>query len=254
MSGLQQYALLSTESCAKIPQGYTPDDMVTFPVNASTSFAALFDVKGFGFPAPPPFPTSKGEFDAKETTVLVIGGGSAVGKLAIQYAKLAGIGTVITIASVGRIEELKTLGATNIIDRYASPEDIRAEVKEITGQEGVEYIYDCASWDYDFAISLLSKTKKSVLLTLHPAEKAIERAKEMRPSARVQFILGSADFIQPHTKAFWEALPIWVKEGALKVGKVRVVEGLNLEGIEEGLASYRDGNAVLPVVVHPNSI
>jgi len=37
----------------------------------------------------------------------VIGGGSAVGKLAIQYAKLAGIGTVIAIASVGRIEELK---------------------------------------------------------------------------------------------------------------------------------------------------
>jgi NADPH2:quinone reductase len=227
--------------------------MVTFPVNATTSFAALFDVKGFGFPAPPPFSSSKEEFDAKETAVFVIGGGSAVGKLAIQYAKLAGIGTVITIASVGRTEELKALGATNIIDRHAMPEDIRAEVKNITGQ-GVEYIYDCVSWDYDLAISLLSKTKKSVLLTLHPAEKAIERAKEMRPSARVQFIVGNADFIQPHTKVFWEALPIWVKEGRLKVEKVRVVEGLNLEGIEEGLASYRDGSAVLPVVVHPDSI
>jgi NADPH2:quinone reductase len=143
MSGLQQYALLSIESCAKIPQGCTPDDMVTFPVNATTSFAALFDVKGFGFPAPPPFPSSKEEFDAKETAVFVIGSGSAVGKLAIQYAKLAGIGTVITIASVGRTEELKALGATNIIDRHAMPEDIRAEVKNITGQEGVEYIYDC---------------------------------------------------------------------------------------------------------------
>ena len=38
------------------------------------------------------------------------------------------------------------------------------------------------------------------------------------------------------------------------MGKVRVVEGLNLEVIEEGLASYRDGSAVLLVVVHPNSI
>jgi hypothetical protein len=45
-----------------------------------------------------------------------------------------------------------------------------------------------------------------------------------------------------------------VKEGRLKVGTVRVVEGLNLEGIEEGLASYRDGSAVSPVDVHPNSI
>jgi NADPH2:quinone reductase len=167
--------------------------MVTFPVNATTSFAALFDVKGFGFPAPRPFPTSKVEFGAKETTVLVIGGGSAVGKLAIQYAKLAGIGTVIAIASVGRIEELKALSATNTIDRHAMHEHIRAEVKNITGLEGVEYIYDCVSWDYNLAISLLSKTKKSVLLTLHPAEKAIERAKEMRPSARVQFIVGNAE-------------------------------------------------------------
>jgi len=80
--------------------------MVTFPVNATTSFAALFDVKGFGF-LHSSIPNFQSGVRAKETTVLVIGGGSAVGKLAIQYAKLAGIGTVIAIASVGRIEELK---------------------------------------------------------------------------------------------------------------------------------------------------
>lgn len=176
-----------------------------------------------------------------------------MGKMAIQYAKLAGIGQVIAIASAGRTEELKKLGATHVIDRHASAEEIRSQVKEVTGQDGEENIYDCVSWDYTLPISLLSTTKPSVLLTLHPAEEAEKQAKEKRPKARVQFILGTAEFIQPATKKFWEALPVWVKEGALAVGKYRVVEGLDLGRIEGGLDSYRDGRAVTPVVVHPNS-
>ncbi|KAE9367212.1 GroES-like protein [Stipitochalara longipes BDJ] len=258
MSGLQQYALLNAESTAKIPEGFTPDELVTFPVNATTSFAALFDKKGFEFPPPLPFPqpsvsTEVQGFNAKESTILVIGGGSAVGKLAIQLAKLAGISKIVTIASSSRNEELKHLGASHIVDRHTSPEAIQAEIKKITGGQGVKYIYDCVSWDHELAISLLPEAAKGILLTLHPAEKAEELAKELKPEARVQFIVGNADFIQPHTKAFWEALPIWVKEGSLKVGDVRVVEGLDLKEIEEGLASYRDGSAVVPVVVHPNS-
>ena len=255
MSGLQQYALLDAESTAKIPEGFTADEMITFPVNATTSFAALFDVKGFGFPAPPPFvqvAESLHGFNANNTTILVVGGGSAVGKFAIQLAKLARIGTIIAIASSSRTEELKQLGATHVVDRHNSPNAIQAQVKEVTGGEGVRYIYDCVSWDYDLPISLLPEKEKSVLLTLHPAEKAEELAKEMRPEARVQFILGNAAFMQPHTKEFWESLPVWVQDGDLNVGKVGVVEGLELKAIEEALASYRDGSAVVPVVVHPN--
>jgi len=249
MAGLQQYAILSASSSAKIPSGFTADEMATFPVNAVTSFAALFDEKGFGFPAPFPGATTPWNFNAKEKTILVVGGGSSVGKMAIQYAKLAGIGTILTIASAGRTEELEKLGATHVIDRHLPAEDIQRQVKEISGQSGVENIYDCVSWDYTLPISLLSTTKSSVLLTLHPAEEAEKQAKRLRPKARVQFILGTADFIQPATREFWEALPVWVKEGKLAVGKYRVVEGLDLGRIEEGLDSYRDGSAVTPVIV-----
>jgi NADPH2:quinone reductase len=77
----------------------------------------------------------------------VIGGGSSVGKFAIQYAELASIGTVIAIASAARTEELKKLGATHVIDRHTSDEEIQQVVKEITGEEGVENIYDYVSWD-----------------------------------------------------------------------------------------------------------
>lgn len=254
MAGLQQYALLSASSSAKIPSGFSADEMATFPVNSVTSFAALFDKKGFGFPAP--FPgsfLSKSNFNARDQAILVIGGGSSVGKFAIQYSKLASIGTVIAIASAGRAEELKKLGATHVIDRHASVEEIQRAVKDISGEEGVQNIYDCVSWDYTLPISLLSTSKPSVLLTLHPVEEAEKLANDLRPKARVQFILGTADFIQPATAQFWEALPVWVKEGALAVGKYRVVEGLDLKSIEEGLDSYRDGSAVTPIVVHPNS-
>lgn len=251
MAGLQEYAILNAESSALIPEGFTDDEVVTFPVNALTSFAALFHGKGFGFAAPAPFPPSYGT-EAKEKTILIVGGGSRAGQLAIQYAKLAGVGVVITLASAARIEELKELGATHVIDRHASQEQIEKQITEITGGERLEYVYDCVSWDFTFSISLLSETKPSKLLVLHPAEEAETQAKVVRPNAGVMFILGNSDFIQPATKQFWEALPVWIKEKKLAVGRFKVIEGMDLKAIEEGLDSYRDGNAVVPVVVHPN--
>jgi len=252
MSGLQQYALLTAESAAKIPEGFTADQMVTFPVNAVTSFSAIFNEKGFGFPAP--FPgASITDFDGASQTILVVGGGSNVGKLALQYAKLAGIGRVITIASASGTEELKKLGATHVIDRHSSAEEIAARLKQITGEEGVTHIYDCVSWDYTFSVSLLSKTKPSTLLTLHPAEDAQKLVEEKGVNARVTFILGTSDFMQPLAKQFWKSLPGWVEGGKLLVGKYKVIEGLELKSIQEGLDLYRDGSAVTPVVVHPNS-
>ena len=149
---------------------------------------------------------------------------------------------------------MKGLGATHVIDRHASQEEIERQIKEITGGERLEYIYDCVSWDFTFSISLLSETKSSKLLVLHPAEEAEEQVKKTRPHASVVFILGNSDFIQPTTKQFWEALPVWIQEGKLGVGKFHVIEGMDLKSIEEGLDSYRDGSAAVPVVVHPNSL
>jgi NADPH:quinone reductase len=245
---LQQYALLREGVCAKVPEGFGFDEVVTFPVNAGTSFSALFHPLGFGIP--PPF-APKADFDATSETILVIGGGSNVGKLALQYAKMVGIGQVIAIASASNEAELKRLGATHVIDRHLSPTEITEKIKEVTGEEGVSKIYDCVSWDYTFALSLLSTTKPGIFLALHPVEEAEKIAKETVLDVRVQFVLGNSGFMQPLTATYWEHLPEWVKQGKLEVGQYKVIEGLDLMKIEEGLDSYRDGGKVVPVVVHP---
>jgi NADPH2:quinone reductase len=250
MSGLQQYALLSAESAGKTPPSLTLDDAVTFPVNACTSFAALFHPNGFGFT--PPF-SSKPHLWVPSQTILIIGGGSNVGKLAIQFAKLAGIQSIVTIASGANSAALQELGATHVVDRHLDPASITSEIRKIVGQDGVTHIYDCVSWDYSFPISLLSPSKHSTLLTLHPCDDAERIVKQKGLDCRVQFILGNSAFLQPLTKQFWESLPGWIERGSLAVAKYRVVEGLDLKLVEEGLDSYRDGNPVTPVVVHPNA-
>ena len=249
-SGLQEYTLMDAESLGKVPAGFTFDEIVTFPVNSLTSFAALFHSNGFGFPPP----TEAGESTSKSLlseTILVIGGGSNVGKLAIQLAKLAGVGRIITIASAANTETLQKLGATHIVDRHQTEELVAKQIQEIVGPDGVPKIYDCVSWDYTFPISLLSPSKPSVLLTLHPCEAAQEIVKGKGINSRVTFIFGTSDFLQPMTKSFWEALPGWIEKGFLAVSKYRVVEGFDLKLIEEGLDSYRDGKPVTPFIIHP---
>ena len=60
---------------------------------------------------------------------------------AIQLAKLSGLSPIITTASLKHTDFLKSLGATNVIDRNASLLD---EVKKITDQP-ITIVYDAVS-------------------------------------------------------------------------------------------------------------
>jgi NADPH2:quinone reductase len=250
MSGLQEYALLSTAASAKIPTGLTPAQAATFPVNAVTSFEALFHpTNGFGLPAPLPAPDAG--FDYATQSILIIGGGSNVGKLGIQFARLVGVGRVVVVASVENAALLKELGATHVVDRHLGAAGVVAAVHAITGREGVTHVYDCVSWEYSLAVELVSRTRPSVILTLHPAESAAELVKEkgLEGTVKVGFVVGNSSFLAPLTEEFWKALPGWIEAGNLAVPEYRVVEGLDLKAVEEGLDSYKDGSPVTPFVV-----
>jgi NADPH:quinone reductase len=249
-SGLQEYALLDISASAKIPTGLTPEQAVTFPVNGVTSFEALFHpAHGFGFPAP--LPGAELGFDYGAQSILIVGGGSNVGKLGIQFAKMAGVGRIITVAARRNEAALKALGATHVVDRHQGLEEVVRAVHAITGVEGVTHVYDCVSWEYSLAVALVSRTKPSVVLTLHPAEGAVElvKEKELEGTVRVGFVVGHSSFLEPLTEAFWKALPGWIEAGKLAVPEYRVVEGLDLRAVEEGLDSYKDGSPVTPFVV-----
>ena len=56
-----------------------------------------------------------------QETTLIIGAGSSCGKYAVQICALAGFGTIIATASLGKNESaLRSYGATHVIDRHTA--------------------------------------------------------------------------------------------------------------------------------------
>jgi NADPH2:quinone reductase len=98
---------------------------------------AQFSAAGFDWPFPET--TDSKNFDYASQKVVIIGGGSNTGKLAIQFAKIAGIGTIIATASLTGAEELKSYGATHVIARQAP--DMEDQVRQIVGDD-LFYMYD----------------------------------------------------------------------------------------------------------------
>ena len=84
-------------------------------------------------------------------TVLIQAVGSGVGSAALQVAKLAGARTIVTAGSDAKLKKAKALGANEIIN-YTT-EDFAQRVKELTGGEGVEVVFDhvgASIWQKNF--------------------------------------------------------------------------------------------------------
>lgn len=74
-------------------------------------------------------------------SIFIAGGAGGVGSFAIQFAKCAGVKTIITTSSAAKHEYVKSLGATHTID-YRT-QDVIVEVMKITQDQGVEFALDC---------------------------------------------------------------------------------------------------------------
>ncbi len=75
--------------------------------------------------------TNAASLSNKFETLVIIGDDSNAGKLAIQIARLAKIGTIIVIASGHTEHVLKSPGVTHIIDRNSN--SIPAQPKTLLG-------------------------------------------------------------------------------------------------------------------------
>ncbi|KAH7346885.1 chaperonin 10-like protein [Rhexocercosporidium sp. MPI-PUGE-AT-0058] len=252
-SGLQQYAILRLDLSALVPAGFTDDQMATLPINAGTSFAALFHPEWLNFP--PPFSAKTKTFDYSKEKLVILGAGTQCGKLAIQFAKIAGIGTIIAVASIGREAELKDLGATHVIDRHSN--NVVAEVQKASGgAEGITHVYDCASWTYELVADLVATEKRSRIAILHHS-KTVQTDLNSRGKklAIVATVVGSqANFHGEENRMYWESLGSWVQEGKVRIPEYRTIEGLDEARVNEALDSYRDGRPVVQAIVHPDGV
>ncbi len=73
-------------------------------------------------------------------TVLVTGGAGAVGRYAVQMAKLGGARVVATVSSAAKAAQAEAAGADHVVD-YKT-EDVAARIREVTGDAGVARIVE----------------------------------------------------------------------------------------------------------------
>jgi NADPH2:quinone reductase len=79
-------------------------------------------------------------------TILIHGGSSGIGTMAIQLAKAFGSKVIVTVGSQEKADACLKLGADRAIN-YKT-EDFVAEVKTFTGGKGAEVILDMVAGDY----------------------------------------------------------------------------------------------------------
>jgi NADPH2:quinone reductase len=237
--GLQEYTILNGEYSAVVPEGVADVEAALYPINAVTSAIALFTIAGLNWPFPGSPDAEK--FDYKSQKVVIVGGGTNTGKLAVQFAKLAGVGTIIAIAGLSGAALLKEFGATHVISRKDS--DIEQQVRAIVGDDLI-YVYDTITMgNLSQSVSFLSNTKRGNMAYLLGGEidEAISVLKaEGFESKR---IAGFSNAIPEFGRTFWKVLPVWIKEKKIKPLNYHVIPGLDAEKVNYALDEYSAGRS-----------
>ncbi|KAI9041938.1 zinc-binding alcohol dehydrogenase family protein [Aspergillus affinis] len=254
--GLQQYAIVDARFAAKLDAaGLTDNEAATIPVCAMAAFIALFHSTGLGIRIPSPQlvisqSISCSADDSK--AILVIGGGSNCGRFAIAFARMCGFEQIITVAARRTAVELRELGATHVIDRHASRDDIVRQVREIA-DDGLVYALDTVNIGpgQELGLAALSNSKRGCLITLNPVNE-----RDPEPSFIGKKIAGyerrltfgfSALYPEVST-TFWNHIPAWVTAGYIRPLQYEVVEGLDVVRVNHVLDQYREGQGQKTVV------
>ncbi len=125
-----EYAVAPAGQCLEVPEGLSLVEAAALPETLFTVWSNLFD-RGWAQP---------GE------SVLVHGGTSGIGTMAIALAKLFGLTILVTAGSDEKCAAARKLGADLAIN-YRT-QDFVEEVKRFTSGKGVEIVIDMVGGDY----------------------------------------------------------------------------------------------------------
>ena len=128
--GYADYAVAPVGQCLPIPAAITAIEAAAIPETLFTVWTNLFE-RAYAM---------EGE------TVLVHGGTSGIGTMAIALADLFGLRIIVTCGSAEKCRRAETLGAAHAIDY--SQEDFVAAVARLTGGAGVDIVLDMVGGDY----------------------------------------------------------------------------------------------------------
>lgn len=128
--GYAEYAVAPIGQCLPIPHALSMVEAAAMPETLFTVWTNLFERA----------------FASEGDTVLVHGGTSGIGTMAIALCNLFGVAIIVTAGSAAKVAAAKALGATHAIDYKA--EDFVARVKTITDGKGVAAVLDMVGGDY----------------------------------------------------------------------------------------------------------
>ncbi len=128
--GYAEYCLAMAEHCLQVPPGLPLDQAAALPETLFTVWHNVFE-RGYA---------RDGE------TILVHGGTSGIGTMAIMLGKLFGLTVIVTCGGTDKCASALEIGADHAIDYKAS--DFVEEVARITGGAGVNLVLDMVAGDY----------------------------------------------------------------------------------------------------------
>jgi len=128
--GYAQYCVAPVAQCLPVPRGWTDAEAASLPETLFTVWSNLVD---------------RGRLAAGEV-LLVQGGSSGIGVMAIQIAKALGATVLATAGSDEKCAAIRALGADHAIP-YRSA-DFAAEVLRLTEGRGADVILDMVAGDY----------------------------------------------------------------------------------------------------------
>lgn len=246
--GSQEYVVFDQDISIKIPDQITDDQAATLPVNLMAVFLGFFDEPTFNLPAP--WTKEAADFDYKNTTVLIVGGGSNCGRFAVQLAALAGFGRIVVVG--GDEKQLKGWGATDVLDRHGTSEEVLKRIHGVVGDD-LLYAIDCVN-ELDgqaLGVNALSSSKKGHFTRLvphGPVNPAL--IKPNKAGHEITAVFGALRAETELVKQFWSRLPQYLLDGKIVPLAYTVVQGLTADNVNANLDAYRDGKKVIQTHFH----
>ena len=128
--GYAEYAVAPVGQCLPVPDGYDMLEAAALPETLFTVWSNLFERA----------------YVVEGDTVLVHGGTSGIGTMAISLCGLFGIRIIVTCGSDDKCAAALKAGATHAIN-YAATDFVDA-VRDLTGRKGVQAVLDMVGGDY----------------------------------------------------------------------------------------------------------
>ncbi|KAF4535868.1 Zinc-binding oxidoreductase protein [Lasiodiplodia theobromae] len=229
----------------KIPDNVSFEDAATLGVGISTIGQGLYQSLGLPLPSHP---------SSERFPLLIYGGSTATGALAIQFAKLSGL-EVIATCSPRNFEMVKSLGADAVFD-YNSP-TVGADIRKHTGNK-LYHAFDCIAEGNSAQICADALSDAQSDGAKKPVYSALLYCDFPRKDVEAKYTLAYTTFGEAFTKSFgpgnfpaskedyefgkmfWKLTEELLAKGQFKVHNPDVRTG-GLEGVLEGLEELRQG-------------